>query len=56
VYPPLLTDGPASTGYRSAERLELSGMPKVARADVADFMVANLASGQWSRKHVIVAT
>jgi uncharacterized protein YbjT (DUF2867 family) len=55
VYPPLLTDAPAAGTYRSGERLELHGMPKVSRADVAHFMVAALGSAQWSRKRVIVS-
>jgi putative NADH-flavin reductase len=55
VYPPLLTDGPATGRYRSGEALELRGMPKVSRADVAHFMVAALDSRQWSRKRVIVS-
>ncbi|HEX5128571.1 MAG TPA: NAD(P)-binding oxidoreductase [Usitatibacter sp.] len=55
VYPPLLTDAPDAGSYRAGERLELSGMPKVSRADVAHFMVAALGSAQWSRKRVIVS-
>lgn len=55
VYPPLLTDAPAAASCRAGETLELSGMPKVSRADVARFMVAALGSAQWSRKRVIVA-
>ena len=55
VHPPLLTDAPPTGACRAGERVELSGMPKVSRADVASFMVANLASAQWSHKHVIVS-
>ena len=55
VYPPLLTDLPATGAYRAAEQLDLSGMPRVSRADVADFMVRALGPSQWSRKRVIVS-
>ena len=55
VHPPLLTDGPATGSCRAGETLALSGMPKVSRADVAQFMVDALQSQQWSRKHVIVS-
>ena len=55
VYPPLLTDRPATGAYRAGEVLELSGMPKVSRADVADFMVKALGSSRWSRKRVVVS-
>lgn len=55
VHPPLLTNGPATGAYRVGERLELSGMPKISRADVAHFMVAALGSGPWGRKRVIVS-
>lgn len=54
VHPPLLTDGPASGHYRVGETLALTGFPKVARADVAHFLVSSLASRRWIRKHVIV--
>ena len=55
VYPPLLTDGPATGHYRSGEVLELHGMPKISRADVAGFMVGALDSRRWSRKRVVVS-
>jgi putative NADH-flavin reductase len=55
VHPPLLTDGPATDHYRTGETLELTGMPKVSRADVAHFMVGALESRRWSRKRVIVS-
>jgi putative NADH-flavin reductase len=56
VHPPLLTDASATGRYRVGEALELAGMPKIARADVANFMVGALPPGQFSRKHVIVST
>ena len=49
VYPTLLTDGPRTRRYRVGERLELSGVPKISRADVADFVVEQLASREYVR-------
>ena len=56
VYPPLLTNGPLTKTYRVGETLALSGMPKIARADVAHFMVLALAAHHWIGKRVIVST
>jgi len=55
VYPVLLTDGPRTRRYRVGERLELSGVPKIARADVADFVVAQLASRDYVRKVAVIS-
>ena len=55
VYPPLLTDGPATGKYRVGESLELAGMPKIARADVAQFMASTLVSNAWTCKRVILS-
>ena len=56
VYPPALTNGPATGSYRHGERLELGASPRVSRADVADFMLAQLADGAYIRKGAIVAS
>jgi putative NADH-flavin reductase len=56
VCPTMLTDGPATGSYRSGEHLELRGMPKISRADVADFIVRELADAQWVRKTVVLST
>jgi putative NADH-flavin reductase len=50
VYPVLLTKGPRTGRYRAGEHLELAGMPKISRADVADFVLAELADGRYLRK------
>ena len=42
AYPTLLTNGPRTGSYRAAERLELTGFPKISRADVADFVLRQL--------------
>ena len=39
VYPVLLTNGPPTGNHRVGERLELHGMPKISRADVAHFIL-----------------
>lgn len=55
VYPVLLTDGPATGRYRVGERLALRGFPKIARADVAHFMVAQLESDAFVRKGALIS-
>jgi len=40
VQPAQMTDGPLTKQYRSGERLSLSGMPKISRADTAHFILA----------------
>ena len=54
VHPPLLTNGPATGRYLVAESPTLSGFPKISRADVAHFMVRALASGEWTRRRIVV--
>jgi uncharacterized protein YbjT (DUF2867 family) len=54
VYPPSLTDGPPSGDYRAGEALQLKGLPKISRADVARFMLLQVADGAYSRKIAIV--
>lgn len=55
VYPPSLTTGPAIGGYRHGEELRLTGMPKLSRADLAAFMLSQLADSRYLRKQVIVS-
>jgi putative NADH-flavin reductase len=55
VMPPMLTDGPARRKYRvDGEALPRGGM-RIARADVADFMMQQIASPTWVGKGVYVA-
>jgi putative NADH-flavin reductase len=54
VYPPALTNGRATGDYRHGESLKLSGAPRISRADVADFMLAQLADDSYVRKGAIV--
>lgn len=39
VQPSQLTDGPLTRAYRAGERLPMSGMPRISRADVAHFLL-----------------
>jgi len=54
LYPPALTNGPATGGYRHGESLKLSGSPKISRADVAQLMLAQLTDDRYVRKGAIV--
>jgi putative NADH-flavin reductase len=56
VYPVLLTSGPHTGRYRSGESLELTGMPRISRADVADFMVSQLSSPAYKRAVAVVSS
>ncbi len=50
--PGMLVDGPGRGRYRvDGDALPKNGA-RIARADVADFMMAQLTSGEWSRKGV----
>lgn len=55
AYPTLLTDGPLTGRYRAGEALQLRGMPKIARADVADFLLRELALRAFVRKGVVLS-
>ena len=55
VRPVMLTNGPRTGSYRVAEHLPLHGMPKISRADVADFMLRELVERKWIRKTVVIA-
>jgi len=47
---------PRTGGYRVGERLELRGIPTIARADVADFIVRELHAPQYVRRTAIVSS
>jgi putative NADH-flavin reductase len=55
AYPTLLTDGPRTGRYRAGETLELRGMPKIARADVADFVLSQLTDRAFIRKGAMLS-
>ncbi len=51
----MLTDGPRTGQYRAGERLELKGMPKISRADVADFILGELRAPAYIRKTAVLS-
>jgi putative NADH-flavin reductase len=55
VRPVLLTNGPLTGQYRVGERLELHGLPKISRADVAHFILAEAAKSAFVRKVVAIS-
>ena len=55
IQPVMLTDGPSSGTYRNGERLELHGIPKIARSEVAHFALAQLASKVFLRKTAVIS-
>ncbi len=55
VMPPMLTNGRATGRYRvDGEALPRNGS-KISRADVADFMMQQIASREWVRRGVYIA-
>ena len=56
VCPTRLTDEPKTGRYRAGEHLEFRGMPKIARADAADFIVKQLTDQAYLRKTVVIST
>ena len=55
VYPSILTNGPRASRYRAGERLEMQGLPRISRADVAEFVLRQLSDAAYVRKGVIVS-
>jgi len=55
AYPTLLTNGPRTGNYRAGERLELKGMPKISRADVADFVLRQLKDRAFLKKGAVIS-
>lgn len=55
VYPTALFDGPETGHVRSGERLALSGFPRIARADVAAFMLEQVGDTRYVRKGVLIS-
>ena len=55
VYPTLLTNGARTGRYRVGERLEMRGMASISRADVAAFMLAQLATDEWRYRTAVIS-
>jgi putative NADH-flavin reductase len=55
VQPSQLTNGPVTGSYRVGEGLALRGMPRIARADVAHFILSQLDDPTYIRKVVRIS-
>jgi putative NADH-flavin reductase len=55
IHPVMLTTGPKTGAYRSGERLDLHGIPKVSRADVAHFVLAQLTDKTFLHKTAVIS-
>jgi len=55
VYPTSLTNGPRTGRYRIGERLELHGVPRISRADVADFILTHIEESQYVKRNVLIS-
>jgi putative NADH-flavin reductase len=55
VYPTMLTGGPRTGRYRVGERLMLRGLPRISRADVAAFLLAQVEDRSYVRKGVLIS-
>lgn len=55
VYPTLLTNGPRTGSYRVGEHLAMKGMARISRADVADFMLAQLSTNEWVNRTAVIS-
>jgi putative NADH-flavin reductase len=56
VYPVMLTNGPRTESYRVGEKMALSGLATISRADVADFILKQLADTKFVRKAAVVTS
>lgn len=54
VYPVVLTNGPGTGHYKAGETFAMKGMPKISRADVADFMLKQVTDNTYIKKTVIL--
>ena len=56
VYPVMLTNGPRTESYRVGEKMALSGLATISRADVADFILKQLADSKFVRRAAFVTS
>jgi putative NADH-flavin reductase len=56
IHPVMLTSGPKTGSYRSGERLDLRGIPKISCTDVAHFALAQLADKTYLRKTAVISS
>ncbi len=55
IYPVTLTDGSATGRYRFGEKIELKGLPRVSRADVADLLLKLISDTRSIRRDLLVS-
>ena len=55
AYPTALTYGPRTGNYRAGEKLALRGLPKISRADVADFVLRQLKDRAFLKKGAVIS-
>jgi len=55
VYAVTLTTGPRTGDYAATKTLRARGKPTISRADVAEFMLAQVSSATWSRRTAILS-
>ena len=55
VQPGLLNDGPLTRRYRCGERLALSGMPTISRANTAHFLLDRINDRSTSGRTIVIA-
>ena len=55
VYPVLLTNGPLTEQYRVGERLDLHGISKISRADVAHFILTEAENRRFVQKVAVIS-
>ena len=56
VYPPSLTNGPRTGSYRHGQAMKVRGVPRISRADVAEFMLAQLTDPSYVRRSAIISS
>lgn len=59
AYPVMLTNGPRSAAFTAIDLAELEhlpGLPRVARADVAGFLLDAAVDASWSRRTAVLTT
>jgi len=56
VHPSTLSNRPRTGRCRAGERLTMSGLPTIARADVADFLVKQIDDPSFLRKRVLISS
>jgi putative NADH-flavin reductase len=54
VYPVVLTNGPALGTYKVGDTLPMKGMPKISRADVAEFMMRQLTDNTYQKRTAVL--